>query len=57
MKLQKRHKRLLMGSSMINFIVDPIQGGAGTSMNMNTNEVIANSALERMGMKKGICEN
>ena len=28
------------------FIVDPIQGGAGTSTNMNTNEVIANRALE-----------
>lgn len=31
------------------FIVDPIQGGAGTSMNMNANEVIANRALEIMG--------
>ncbi|MDR2994092.1 MAG: aspartate ammonia-lyase [Bacillus cereus] len=35
------------------FIVDPIQGGAGTSINMNTNEVIANRALERMGHEKG----
>ncbi|MCU4768114.1 aspartate ammonia-lyase [Bacillus toyonensis] len=35
------------------FIVDPIQGGAGTSINMNTNEVIANRALERMGYQKG----
>ncbi|MCU5330314.1 MULTISPECIES: aspartate ammonia-lyase [Bacillus] len=35
------------------FIVDPIQGGAGTSINMNTNEVIANRALERMGCEKG----
>ena len=35
------------------FIVDPIQGGAGTSINMNTNEVIANRALERMGYAKG----
>ena len=35
------------------FIVDPIQGGAGTSINMNTNEVIANRALEMMGEKKG----
>lgn len=35
------------------FIVDPIQGGAGTSMNMNTNEVIANRALELLGEKKG----
>lgn len=31
------------------FIVDPIQGGAGTSTNMNTNEVIANRALEILG--------
>lgn len=35
------------------FIVDPIQGGAGTSINMNTNEVIANRALEILGRQKG----
>lgn len=35
------------------FIVDPIQGGAGTSVNMNANEVIANRALELMGLAKG----
>ncbi|OEH91314.1 aspartate ammonia-lyase [Bacillus solimangrovi] len=35
------------------FIVDPIQGGAGTSINMNTNEVIANRALEILGEEKG----
>jgi len=35
------------------FIVDPIQGGAGTSINMNTNEVIANRALEIIGEMKG----
>ena len=35
------------------FIVDPIQGGAGTSTNMNANEVIANIALEILGEKKG----
>lgn len=35
------------------FIVDPIQGGAGTSTNMNANEVIANRALELMGEEKG----
>jgi len=35
------------------FIVDPIQGGAGTSINMNTNEVIANRALEILGQPKG----
>lgn len=35
------------------FIVDPIQGGAGTSLNMNANEVIANRALEVLGKDKG----
>ncbi len=35
------------------FVVDVIQGGAGTSTNMNANEVIANRALELMGHKKG----
>ena len=35
------------------FVVDQIQGGAGTSTNMNANEVIANRALERMGQAKG----
>lgn len=34
-------------------IVDPIQGGAGTSTNMNINEVLANRALELMGNEKG----
>ncbi|MBP0624430.1 aspartate ammonia-lyase [Cupriavidus consociatus] len=35
------------------FVVDVIQGGAGTSTNMNANEVIANRALELMGHEKG----
>lgn len=35
------------------FVVDMIQGGAGTSTNMNANEVIANRALELMGKEKG----
>jgi len=35
------------------FIVDAIQGGAGTSTNMNANEVIANRALELAGFEKG----
>lgn len=35
------------------FVVDQIQGGAGTSTNMNANEVIANRALEIMGHPKG----
>lgn len=35
------------------FIVDPFQGGAGTSTNMNMNEVLANRAIEILGGKKG----
>ena len=35
------------------FVVDVIQGGAGTSTNMNANEVIANRALEILGFEKG----
>jgi aspartate ammonia-lyase len=35
------------------FVVDPVQGGAGTSTNMNTNEVIANRALEILGHSRG----
>lgn len=35
------------------FITHPLQGGAGTSANMNVNEVIANVALENMGYQKG----
>lgn len=35
------------------FVVDSIQGGAGTSFNMNANEVIANRAIEVLGGKKG----
>ncbi|MBP7332122.1 MAG: aspartate ammonia-lyase [Firmicutes bacterium] len=35
------------------FVVDPIQGGAGTSINMNANEVIANRAIEMLGGKLG----
>jgi aspartate ammonia-lyase len=35
------------------FVVDVIQGGAGTSTNMNANEVVCNRALERLGHEKG----
>ena len=44
---------ILKGKLHDNFIVDPIQGGAGTSLNMNANEVIANRAIEILGGKKG----
>ncbi|GAA0411356.1 aspartate ammonia-lyase [Cocleimonas flava] len=39
------------------FVVDLIQGGAGTSTNMNANEVIANRALEILGHEKGSYKN
>ena len=44
---------ILAGLFHDQFVVDIIQGGAGTSTNMNTNEVIANRALELIGCKKG----
>lgn len=44
----------IIGGKLHNqFIVDPIQGGAGTSLNMNANEVIANRAIEILGGEKG----
>ena len=44
---------ILAGRLREQFIVDPIQGGAGTSINMNANEVIANRAIELLGGVKG----
>lgn len=44
---------LLEGKLHGHFVVDMFQGGAGTSTNMNANEVIANRALELLGHKKG----
>ena len=41
------------GKCMDQFPVDVYQGGAGTSVNMNTNEVLANIGLELMGHQKG----
>ncbi len=41
------------GKCMDQFPVDVFQGGAGTSVNMNTNEVLANIGLELMGHQKG----
>ena len=45
--------RLIAGEMHDQFITDFIQGGAGTSTNMNANEVIANMALESLGRAKG----
>ena len=44
---------ILKGGFLEHFVVDPIQGGAGTSLNMNANEVIANRAIELLGGRKG----
>lgn len=44
---------IINGSLHEQFVVDMIQGGAGTSINMNANEVIANRALEILGHEKG----
>lgn len=44
---------IIEGNMHDQFLVDPIQGGAGTSSNMNVNEVIANRALEIMGHPRG----
>jgi aspartate ammonia-lyase len=41
------------GGGLDQFVVDMIQGGAGTSTNMNANEVIANRALVRRGLDRG----
>jgi D-isomer specific 2-hydroxyacid dehydrogenase family protein len=51
--IAKACDRLINGEFMDQFIIDMIQGGAGTSANMNLNEVITNIALEMMGHKKG----
>ncbi|WP_233531807.1 aspartate ammonia-lyase [Antrihabitans sp. YC2-6] len=46
-------KEILDGALHDQFVVDVIQGGAGTSTNMNANEVIANRALEILGRERG----
>lgn len=45
--------KILSGKFLDQFLVEPINSGAGTAFNMNTNEVIANVALEILGKKKG----
>ncbi len=46
-------QEVIAGKLHEQFVVDVIQGGAGTSTNMNANEVIANRALEIMGHARG----
>ncbi|MDZ5610592.1 aspartate ammonia-lyase [Bacillus pseudomycoides] len=49
----KAADEMMKGKWHDQIIVDPIQGGAGTSINMNVNEVIANRAIELLGKEKG----
>ncbi len=49
-------KEIISGKLHSNFVVDLMQGGAGTSTNMNANEVIANRALEILEHEKGAYE-
>lgn len=49
----KACERILDGEFMDQFITDAIQGGAGTSFNMNANEVICNVAIEELGGERG----
>ena len=49
----KAANEILEGKLLENFVVDIYQAGAGTSHNMNTNEVLANRAIEILGGKRG----
>jgi aspartate ammonia-lyase len=51
--IQQACREVMDGLLDEQFVVDAIQGGAGTSTNMNANEVIANRALELIGRSKG----
>ena len=46
-------RELMAGRLHEEFVVDVVQGGAGTSTNMNANEVVANRALELLGAQRG----
>src|ERR1043165_5370447 len=51
--IEKACQAVIDGKYHDQFLTDLMQGGAGTSANMNANEVLANIALEMMGKKKG----
>lgn len=51
--IEEACSRVAAGQYHDAFIVDPVQGSAGTSINMNANEVIANVAIEILGGQKG----
>ncbi len=55
--ITKACEEIISGKFHDHFPVDMIQGGAGTSTNMNANEVIANRALEILGYEKGDYEH
>ena len=54
--ITKACDEILSGKLLDQFVVEAINSGAGTAFNMNTNEVIANRALEILGKKKGSYE-
>ncbi|UMZ72950.1 aspartate ammonia-lyase [Natranaerofaba carboxydovora] len=51
--IKQASKEMMSGKFDDQFIIDVIHGGAGTPVNMNANEIIANRALELIGEKKG----
>jgi aspartate ammonia-lyase len=51
--LERACRELLDGTLSPAIVVDALQGGAGTSTNMNVNEVLANRALELLGLPRG----
>lgn len=51
--IAKACREIIDGKYHDNFVTDMVQGGAGTSVNMNANEVIANRACELLGHNKG----
>ena len=51
--LEQAATELMNGSLAHTIVVDGLQGGAGTSANMNVNEVLANRALELLGLERG----
>lgn len=53
LKIAETCDELMAGEFHDQFPIDMIQGGAGTSVNMNANEVIANRVLEKLGKEKG----
>jgi len=53
MAIESAADEILAGGLRDQFVVDPFQAGAGTSHNMNANEVLANRALELLGRQRG----